>query len=78
MIDEILQITEDLRAQRNRIDNATNIIVTATTKFRQFEQAIINLDAAIASLKVAILLIQDSQVDKIIWALDEEANDETR
>lgn len=71
MIDEILQITEEIQAQRDRIDGAANDIVSTTPKFRQFEQAILDLDAAIASLKAAALLIQDSRADKIIWALNE-------
>lgn len=70
MIDEILEIAGAVQAQRNRIDSAANDIAVTLPKFRRFEQAVENLDEAIASLKRAATLIQNSQVAKIIWALD--------
>ena len=56
MIKKILQIADNIQAQRDRIE---------------FEQVNANLDAAIACLKVAALLIQNTQVSGAIWTLDE-------
>ena len=56
MIERILQIADDVQAQRDRIE---------------FEQVNTNLDAAIACLKVAALLIQNTQMSGAIWTLNE-------
>lgn len=69
MIDEILRIADNVQTQRDRIDRAANNIITTTPEFRQYEQAVESLDAAIADLKSASVHVQSAQADKIIWAL---------